>query len=165
MSMRAAISYFYQIRFFKPYMIPLSTAIWDPKWFHKGLGPTHVFRDKNGVINGLRINPLVPTFEGNTTLCHGRDDCIHGDPETCAFRKRYAEQLRRYPMDEFKSNLERSMREVADTQRLRYEDMLAVFIVYETPDNKCSEREELIKWFADNGEDVKELVYPISDNY
>lgn len=32
--MKILISYFYQIRFFKPNMIPLSTAAFDPKWFH-----------------------------------------------------------------------------------------------------------------------------------
>ena len=36
--MKIYTSYFYQIRFFKPNMIPLSTAKYDPSWFHKGLG-------------------------------------------------------------------------------------------------------------------------------
>ena len=26
-------SYFYKIRFMKPYMIPLSTAVFNPKWY------------------------------------------------------------------------------------------------------------------------------------
>ena len=30
--MNILISYFQQIRYFKPYMIPVSTAMWDPKW-------------------------------------------------------------------------------------------------------------------------------------
>ena len=42
-------SYFYQIRNFKPNMIPLSTALWDPKWFHKNKGHSFQFKDKNGV--------------------------------------------------------------------------------------------------------------------
>ena len=50
--MKLAISYFYQIRFFKPYMIPVSTAHWDPAWYHDWAGAAHVFVDKRGVING-----------------------------------------------------------------------------------------------------------------
>lgn len=32
--MKILTSYFYQIRNFKPYQIPLSTAISDPAWYH-----------------------------------------------------------------------------------------------------------------------------------
>ena len=32
--MKIRISYFYQVRNFKPNMIPMSTAISDPAWFH-----------------------------------------------------------------------------------------------------------------------------------
>ena len=31
--MKIYISYFYAVRFFKPYQIPMSTAVWDPKWW------------------------------------------------------------------------------------------------------------------------------------
>ena len=33
-----ATSYFYQIRFFRPDMIPLSTARFDPSWYHRNKG-------------------------------------------------------------------------------------------------------------------------------
>ena len=46
--MKLAISYFYQIRNFKPNMIPVSTARWDPKWYHDGKGAEYNFIDKNG---------------------------------------------------------------------------------------------------------------------
>lgn len=36
--MKIYTSYFYMVRFMKPYMIPLSTAKFDPAWFHKELG-------------------------------------------------------------------------------------------------------------------------------
>ena len=32
--MRILVSYFYHVRHFKPYMIPFSTAVWDPAWYH-----------------------------------------------------------------------------------------------------------------------------------
>ena len=34
--MKFYISYFYQIRNFSPNMIPISTTVSDPDWFHKG---------------------------------------------------------------------------------------------------------------------------------
>ena len=49
--MKILTSYFYQIRNFKPYQIPLSTAISDPAWYHPKNGDYYV--DKNGVINGF----------------------------------------------------------------------------------------------------------------
>ena len=32
--MKIRLSYFYQIRFFKKNMIPMSTALSDPEWYH-----------------------------------------------------------------------------------------------------------------------------------
>lgn len=32
--MKFYISYFYAVRFMKPNTVALSTAMWDPKWFH-----------------------------------------------------------------------------------------------------------------------------------
>ena len=58
--MKVYTSYFYKIRFFKPNMIPISTAIWDPKWYHQNQGSDHWFIDKNGVINGLRAPVFAP---------------------------------------------------------------------------------------------------------
>ena len=57
--MKVAISYFAQLRNFKPNMIPVSTAAFDPKWYHDYKGPKQVFYDKKGVINGARCELLV----------------------------------------------------------------------------------------------------------
>ena len=64
--MKIMTSYFYQIRFFKPYMIPLSTAKWDPKWFHRNQGQNYQFKDKNGewLFSGLIHRTVMsPDFE------------------------------------------------------------------------------------------------------
>ena len=42
------------------------------------------------------------------------------------------------------------------------EEPMIVFIVHESPSNKCSEREVLLKYFADNHIDCCELEYPIN---
>ena len=41
--MKVRISYFYQIRNFKSNMIPMSTCISDPKWYHDFKGKNHLF--------------------------------------------------------------------------------------------------------------------------
>ncbi len=79
-----ATSYFYQIRFFKPSMIPVSTAVFDPKWYHNFKGQDHVFIDKRGVVNGLRIKSLMPDYTCNN-LCRGFETCPTKDPGTCDF--------------------------------------------------------------------------------
>ena len=43
--MKLAISYFYKIRFFQPWMIPISTAAWDPKYYHDNRGKDYLFVD------------------------------------------------------------------------------------------------------------------------
>lgn len=160
---RVAISYFYQIRFFKPYMVPVSTAVWDPKWYHNFKGQEHVFVDRNGVINGLRIHPLMP---GKTTegLCYGHDKCSTGDPETCEFLRVYSEQLHQIDFNGFMETLEQHVRGMFLKCNLAV-DPLVVFIVHEAVNNPCSERRELIRWFRDNGVEIDELMYPVNQFY
>lgn len=40
--MKLALSYFYQIRFFKRYMLPVSTTCLDPDWYHDW-APARIF--------------------------------------------------------------------------------------------------------------------------
>ena len=41
--MNIYISYFYNIRFFPKNLIPISTAMWDPKWYHNFKSDDTVF--------------------------------------------------------------------------------------------------------------------------
>ena len=86
--MKIYTSYFYQIRFFPKNLIPLSTAMYDPKWFHDFRGYNFVFKDNNGVINGLRATEFSP--KGGE--CHGIKGCPF-TPETCPASKSYSKQL------------------------------------------------------------------------
>lgn len=86
--MKLAISYFYQIRFFKPYMIPVSTAHWDPDWYHDWMGDAHMFVDKRGVLNGVRtqlLNTGALEELGVVEEC----PCIEKDPKKCNFISSY----------------------------------------------------------------------------
>jgi len=158
-----AISYFYQIRFFKPYMVPISTAVWDPKWYHSFKDQNHVFIDRNGVINGLRIKPLMP---GDTCahLCRGREYCASSGPDTCTFLQNYYMQLEALDFNEFMWNLEKHLHDLFEKCHIESEP-LAVLMVHEAFSNPCSERVALLKWFSNHGLPVSELRYPISANY
>lgn len=150
-------SYFYQLRFFKPYMIPLSTACSDPMWYHNGTRDKGVvFQDKRGVINGLRILPLVPD-DTCSNLCRGKDNCEGADPESCAFLHNYYKQLQNINFDDFMSNLESHVSKVCAVTGINREPII-VIMVHEALTNPCSERVIIQRWFADNGIKVEELT-------
>ena len=102
--MKVYTSYFYKIRFFKPNMIPLSTALWDPKWYHANQKQDHWFIDKNGVINGLRA-PVFAPGPIASELCRG--NCNPKNPESCDFLRAYAYQLSLLDINDIISRIER----------------------------------------------------------
>lgn len=146
-------SYFYQIRFFKPNMIPLSTALWDPKWYHDGHDQSYTFVDKNGVINGLRCEALSPTGECEG-LCRGAANCDHV-PSTCPFLQAYRRHLSKVDATDYLRRIQNLCNKVQ--QQLGFtQDPVPVLIVHEAPSNICSERFELQRWAG-----CTELHYPI----
>ena len=153
--MKILISYFYMIRFFKPHQIPLSTAIWDPKWFHEGLGQEHVWKDKNGVWNGIRLEVLNPD-----NCCSLPPECIEcqraGNPETCSFIKDYFEGL--HTKVSFPELLEIMTKTAEYIQQLEgfTEEPEIILIVHEAPSCLCSEREPLRKYFKEHGYELPE---------
>lgn len=160
--MRVATSYFYQIRFFKPNMVPLSTAVWDPKWFHEFQKQDHVFVDKNGVMNGLRVPAMAPGPSTEGT-CRGPENpglgCA-GDPLTCLFLTLYLEQLRKLDCADYMRRVENLCRRTMTMLGCDLEPT-AVFIVHEAPTKACSERRIIQQWLTENGYPCKELSYPI----
>ena len=144
------ISYFYNLRFFKPYQIPLSTAVWDPKWYHNWKGNREVFLDNNGVLNGLRIEELNPK-KCNACGC----PCKVKNPEKCWFLKTYRDGLHKINFNTLMEKLEVIASGWKNTAGFSEEPEI-ILLVYETPDNPCSERVPIIEWFAENGVEVKE---------
>ena len=155
MNFKILTSYFYQIRFFKSNYIPLSTAVFDPKWFHKNLGNTYQYFDKNNVLNGLRAEPFVPNKDC-VGLCRGPSVCITEDPTTCEFLSTYYNQLKQL---NFNSIMERFSRLAAQYKAAKSlsNDIIFVLIFHETPNNPCSERWMVQKWFKENGYELKEF--------
>ena len=154
--MKYYTSYFYNIRFFTPNMIPFSTAIWDPKWFHDNKDPKYTFLDKNGVINGLRIKELRPG-ESCQNLCRGPEHCQshNGENRECDFLHNYGQQLESINYTKFEEYFYRVSRELKKKMGF-LEEPVIVFIVHEAPDNPCSEREKILEVLPKHGIDITE---------
>lgn len=153
--MKIMTSYFYQIRFMKPNYIPLSTAVWDPKWFHQNKGQDFQFKDKNGVWNGLRAEIFMPGEECEG-LCRGREVCSAYSPKTCAFLKAYRRQLNKLDFNEVLNRFQKLGEQIQKVEGFS-EEPIYVLIVHEAYNNPCSERWVIQDWFKDNGYDIKEF--------
>lgn len=162
-NLRVATSYFYHVRFFRPYMVPISTAAWDPKWYHNFKGQDHVYIDKNGIVNGLRLSPLRPG-ESCADLCRGPENCATKDPKTCQFLLNYRKQLDAINFDQFMENLDKSVRKVLEMTHCDM-DPIAVLLFHEVTDNPCSERVVVQDWFRNHGQYLCELMYPVQNYY
>lgn len=143
------------IRFFKPNQIPLSTAVWDPAWFHQGRGAMYQFFDKRKVLNGLRIEPFVPDKRCHD-LCRGAENCLTKDPNTCQFLQKYYEQLCELDFNSIMQRFEKLAKSYSELNLLE-EEIEFVLIFHETPKNPCSERWIVQKWFRENGVKIKEF--------
>ena len=148
-------------------MIPVSTAKWDPKWFHDFTGSyDYIFKDKRGIWNGLRANilnfPEERYVENNQ--CGEACSLATKDPSKCGFMTELAQYYDSLNFQDILLNLERLGNRVKENDGF-VEEPVIVLIVYEVPSNKCSEREVLHKWFQKNGYNLTELSYPIKNNY
>ena len=153
--MKIYTSYFYQIRNMNKYIIPLSTAVWDPSWYHEGNGKSYAYKDKNGTYVGLRAEPFVPN-KSCQDLCRGPENCFSKDPNDCDFLKRYRMQLNAYDFNTILGDLYGLAEMIKDQDNLdRIPDIALIF--HEAPDNPCSERHVVTSWFKGHGYDIEEF--------
>lgn len=155
--MKIRISYFYQIRNFKKYMLPMSVCISDPKWYHDFQGSNHIFTDKRGILNGLRLKPIIVQGKHGECGC----PCEEKDPTHCRFLRDYAFELEMIDFDKMMKGITAFANRYKQQNKIK-EEIIMVLIVYEAPDNKCSERQTLINYFNNHNIECKELDYPIS---
>ena len=151
--MKIYTSYFYQVRFFPPNLVPLSTAVWDPKYFHDNKGKGHIFKDKRGVLCGLRADPFVPGVECEG-MCRGPENCLGQMPPNCRFLLTYRIQLNKL---DFKNIMDRFVdlaKRIETKNNLNNVDF--ALMVYEAPNKACSERCVIQSWFRDNGLPIEE---------
>ena len=155
-------SYFYQLRFMAkhPCMVPVSICIWNPKWY-----------------SGISYRALVPKSydaESDCESCvkiHG-DDPMYDGGLKCGYLEQYRKQLGRF-------NVKRTLEDVAKVVAANVDInaisevrngqkwITVVFVGYEVPAKRCSERFALAAWINEsmgqNG-DIPfcvELKYPL----
>ena len=151
--MKFFITYFYNIRFLPKNSVPLSTAVWDPKWFHANMGQDYVFPDKRGVYNGLRIPELSP----EKVEAHDCSKTCIQNPGECTFIKAYHNYIYSLDFNKVKNTLIEFSKGLKESRNLR--SLPDVYLlVHEKPDNPCSERGTLIQWFKDNNVELKEFI-------
>ena len=155
--MRIMISYFYQIRFFSSNMIPVSTAKYDPRWFHQNKNQKHEWKDKNGVWNGIRAEVFAPGPLCDN-LCRGPECCDTGNPQTCPFLKAYRKQLDNLDFKEIIQRIYKLGKAVQENECFT-EEPIVVLIVHEAPNNPCSERRVIKEWFKENGYPLEEFMH------
>ena len=147
--MKIYTSYFYQIRNFKQNMIPISTALSDPEWFKTPIGKEY-YIDKRGIICGLRYEPLIVQKYGTHYCPCEEKEILKGD---CPTMQEYRQLLETIDFDKMIKAFEFCLNKL-------HKDTI-VLIVYEAPNNLCSERIALQEYFCSRGYECKELIYPI----
>ena len=149
--MKIRISYFYQIRNFKKNMIPMNTAIWDPQWYHAGLGHQHTFYDKRGILNGLRLLPIITQAQGEG-LC----PCKTKNPSSCKFLQHYRTCLERIDFEKMMRGIEGFAKQYKIDNNIQ-EEIIMVLIVYDLNNNficECSSTREAARKFNTNSGSV-----------
>lgn len=141
--MNIYISYFYKIRFMNNNIIPVSTAIWDPKWYHENKGNSYIF--SSNTILGLRAEELNPS-----AIYDSHSDCSRTcgkNPDSCEFLMKYYDYLNTLSYDEVIDHLYEFSKISQSILHTEHNPDVCL-IVHETPDNKCSERGPLQSWFS-----------------
>ncbi len=153
--MKIRTSYFYQIRNFKPNMIPVSTALGDPIWYHKE-DKNSTYWDKRGILNGLRY-PYIMVQKDCCNTC----PCKNKDYNNCLFLKEYEYELNTLNIEIIKRDFKELIKKYSFYTGINEDDIIIVLIVHESWYNKCSERQGLQNFFNNHGIECKELDYPI----
>ena len=153
-------SYFYQVRFFKPYQLGFSTAVWDPKWFHDFQPQNHTFIDKHGVLNGLRVPPLAPKCDSCIYCGQTSNELELAKNWKCEFLSAYEKQLDSLDIDKILKRLNEIA--LAAKEQLGFiEEPQIILLVHEAPTNPCSERWVIQNWLGQNGIESKEFNYAL----
>lgn len=136
-------SYWAQVKNFPTNLVGLNSTIWPPKW--RPLG-----KDNRGVWV-IDCPPIKPGAQCNG-LCNGK--CSPKHPQDCDFLKNYYDQLHEIDFNDFLNRLARLGTKIKEGENLDSIDFAIIF--FETPQNPCSERAMIQKWFKENDCEIKE---------
>ena len=146
--MKWSITYYYNVRFMKQNQLPLSTAMWPPKFFSENSKKNEAHLNDKSVILGLTIHQFVPQLQEECP-------CDIKDYLHCSFLEKYYEQLSKLDFNEVIANYESIADKLSDIISAKIDEI--VLLVYEKPDNMCSERTALKKWFKEHCIELKEM--------
>ena len=146
--MKWSITYFYNVRYMKPSQLPLSTAMFPPKFFAQTSKKNVAHLDKKGVILGLTTHEFVPQKQCECP-------CEKKDYNSCCFLKEYYTQLSKLDFDEVILSWNDFVEKLSNLTSISIDEV--VLLVYEKPDNPCSERTVLKKWFSEHGIELQEM--------
>lgn len=133
--MKIVTSYFYQIRNFTSNLIPVSVCLTDPAWYRPPKDKEY-YIDKRGIVCGLRYEPLIVQRLGQHTCPCESKELAPACPTMLEYKQLlYSTVDKEKTLKAFKFCLNKFN---ADT---------IVLMVYEAPNNKCSERWALQKYF------------------
>ena len=147
--MQIKTSYFYQIRHFTSNLIPVSVCLSDPIWFRPP-DRQEYYIDKRGIICGLRYEPLIVQKYGTCNCPCENKNIFKGN---CSTMQEYRQLLDTIDFNKMIKAFEYCLN--------KFNKDTIVLIVYEAPNNPCSERKYLQEYFNKHGIDCKELEYPI----
>lgn len=164
--MKIYISYFYKVRFMNKNLLPVSTAKWDPDWFHnnpKNTVKLHIknygqYLDKNSVFNGLRCESLVFPEHLWESLLHVYAECnsdcklkdVMNEDLWCPFMKCYERYLIGLNFISIIEYLEELANEYKHVYGIK-NNVDVVLLVHEPSSCKCAERPVIQKWFKQHG--------------
>ena len=120
------------------------------------MGKNYIFKDKRGILNGLRLRPIIEQAEQLYCGC----PCAEKNPDQCCFLSNYRAILERIDFEKMMDGIKIFAHDYAEKEKLT-EEPIMVLIVYEAPNNGCSERKALLDYFNKHGVECKELDYPI----
>ena len=142
-------------------MIPISTAVGDPAWYHDFSGDyNYIFKDKRQIVNGIRYLPIIKCGK-SAQSCKGPDLCRHKTTApACPFLTSYRDNLEKLNIQNIINDFNYLASAYQNYGGIK-DEIIIVLIVYETPKNLCSERNALINYFNSHNIECKELDYPI----
>ena len=154
------IATFNQIRYMTEYDLPLSICSGEPSWYHDYKDRSYCFFDKRGVYNGLVAWPLVldpktvKKIEDQGAMC--RKNCPF-DIYNCLFKSLYTIQLNCTSIDIILAFIEDIKETYSKLSKIKDKNNInIIFLVYEQPWNKCSEREVVKEYFKSNNIRIEE---------
>ena len=147
--MKRYITYFSNLRYLDDSYLPINTTIYPPAFFNtNGLDKT-----SNGIYLGVTAHEIIFPHLGEGNSC----PCAAKDPTLCGFIKNYLRHLQQVDFKTFEAHYSNL------AARLSSKINKVVLVVYEKPDNPCSERGSLIEWFKENGIELEEFRPPSAD--